>query len=56
MKNENTGSIEYVDAVVIGGGVLGCFTARNLRRWNLSVLLIEEKEDMTIKQEAEKPE
>ncbi len=36
----------YVDAVVIGGGVLGCFAARNLRRWNISVLLIEEAQDV----------
>lgn len=34
------------DAVVIGGGVLGCFTARNLRRWNISTLLIEAEEDV----------
>lgn len=46
MRNENTGNIKTVDAVVIGGGVLGCFAARNLLRWNLSVLLIEEKEDV----------
>ena len=38
--------MKYVDAAVIGGGVLGCFTARNLRRWNLSVLLIEGAEDV----------
>lgn len=35
-----------VDAVVIGGGILGCFAARSLMRWKLSVLLIEEKEDV----------
>ena len=35
-----------VDAVVIGGGLLGCFTARNLCRWNLSVLLIEQEPDV----------
>ena len=34
------------DAVVIGGGVLGCFTARNLRRWNISTLLLEKEEDV----------
>ena len=34
------------DAVVIGGGVLGCFTARNLRRWNISVLLLEQEADV----------
>lgn len=34
------------DAVVIGGGILGCFTARNLRRWNISVLLLEKEDDV----------
>ena len=34
------------DAVVIGGGILGCFTARNLRRWNISVLLLEKEDDI----------
>ena len=38
--------MNYVDAVVIGGGILGCFTARNLRRWNISTLLIEKEEDV----------
>ena len=34
------------DVIVIGGGVLGCFAARNLRRWKLSVLLLEAAEDV----------
>ena len=34
------------DAVVVGGGILGCFVARNLRRWNISTLLIEKEEDV----------
>ncbi len=34
------------DAAVIGGGVLGCFAARNLTRWNLSAVLIESAEDV----------
>lgn len=34
------------DVAVIGGGVLGCFAARNLRRWKLSVALIEAQEDV----------
>ena len=38
--------MEHFDTIVIGGGVLGCFAARNLRRWNLSVLLIEAAEDV----------
>lgn len=38
--------MRYFDAAVIGGGVLGCFTARNLRRWNISTVLIEQAEDV----------
>lgn len=34
------------DVAVIGGGLLGCFAARNLRRWELSVALIEAREDV----------
>ena len=34
------------DAIVIGGGILGCFTARNLRRWNISVCLLEKEQDV----------
>ena len=33
-------------AIVIGGGILGCFVARNLKRWNISVLLLEKAEDV----------
>ncbi len=36
----------HYDAAVIGGGVLGCFAARNLRRWNISTVLIEAAEDV----------
>lgn len=35
-----------VDAAVIGGGVLGCFAARNLMRWQISAVLIEQAEDV----------
>ena len=38
--------MEQFDVIVIGGGVLGCFAARNLRRWNLSVLLVEAAADI----------
>ena len=34
------------DIVVIGAGLLGCFAARNLRRWKVSVALIEASEDV----------
>lgn len=35
-----------VDAAVIGGGILGCFVARNLMRWQLSTVLVEQAEDV----------
>lgn len=38
--------MKQYDAVVIGGGILGCMTARNLRRWNISTLLLEKEEDV----------
>ena len=38
--------MKQYDAIVIGGGILGCMTARNLRRWNISVLLLEKEEDV----------
>ena len=38
--------MKQFDAVVIGGGILGCFAARNLRRWNISTLLLEKEEDV----------
>ena len=34
------------DVVVIGGGLLGCFAARNLCRWDLHIALIEAREDV----------
>ena len=38
--------MKHFDAVVIGGGILGCFTARNLRRWNISTMLLEKQGDV----------
>ena len=38
--------MRYFDAVVIGGGILGCFAARNLCRWNISTALIEKEADV----------
>ena len=37
--------MKRADVAVIGGGILGCFAARNLMRWNLSVVLIEKELD-----------
>ena len=34
------------DAVIIGGGILGCFVARNLRRWKISTLILEKEDDV----------
>ena len=38
--------MKQFDAAVIGGGILGCFVARNLRRWNISIALLEKEEDV----------
>ena len=38
--------MKQYDAVVIGGGILGCMLARNLRRWNISTLLLEKEDDV----------
>ena len=38
--------MKYCDAVVIGGGILGCMLTRNLRRWNITTLLLEKEEDV----------
>lgn len=38
--------MKHFDAAVIGGGVLGCFAARNVMRWKLSAVLIEQGLDV----------
>ena len=38
--------MKQYDAVVIGGGILGCMTARNLRRWNITTLILEKEDDV----------
>ena len=38
--------MKYIDAVVIGGGILGCMTARNLRRWKIFTALLEKEADV----------
>ena len=38
--------MERCDVAVIGGGLLGCFAARELSRWKLNILLIEAREDV----------
>ena len=34
------------DAIVVGGGILGCFAARNLQKWKIQTLLLEGSEDV----------
>lgn len=41
-----TAKMHQFDVVVIGGGVLGCFTARNLSRWKLKTALVEAEPDV----------
>ena len=38
--------MEHFDAAVIGGGLLGCFTARELCRKKLDIVLLEAREDV----------
>lgn len=38
--------MEVYDALVLGGGVLGCFAARHLTRWGLRTALVEAREDL----------
>lgn len=38
--------MKQADVAVIGGGILGCFAARNLMRWKLSVILLEKEPDV----------
>lgn len=39
---------ERPDVLVIGGGVIGCAIARELRRWDVSVLLCEKESDVAM--------
>lgn len=36
----------YADVIVIGAGLLGCFAARSLRRYDVSVTVLEKREDV----------
>ena len=38
--------MEHFNAAVIGGGLLGCFAARELSRWKLNIVLLEAWEDV----------
>lgn len=37
-----------VDVLVIGGGVIGCSIARELSKWDISILLVEKEEDLAM--------
>lgn len=37
---------ERADVVIIGGGVIGCFIARELSRYDLKVILVEKEDDV----------
>jgi len=37
---------EVFDVIIIGGGVVGCMTARFLSRYQLDILLIEKRSDI----------
>ncbi len=39
---------ERPDVLIIGGGVIGCAIARELRRWDVSVLLCEKESDVAM--------
>lgn len=38
--------MKFYDVIIIGGGVVGCLTARALSRYNLRILLIEKEADI----------
>lgn len=38
--------LDFYDVIIIGGGVVGCMTARFLSRYKLDILLIEKEEDI----------
>jgi len=39
---------KQVDVLVIGGGIIGCAIARELAKWQLSILLVEKEEDVAM--------
>ena len=46
MKDSAANEQITYDVAIIGGGVLGCFAARNLMRWQISAVLIEAEDDI----------
>ena len=39
-------SIINTDVLIIGAGLLGCFTARNLKRYDIDVIVLEKEDDV----------
>lgn len=37
-----------IDVLVIGGGIIGCAIARELSKWQLSILLVDKEEDLAM--------
>lgn len=37
-----------VDLLIIGGGIIGCAIAREMSKWNISVLLVDKEEDLSL--------
>lgn len=38
----------HIDVLIIGGGVIGCSIARELSKWNISILLVDKEEDLAM--------
>lgn len=37
-----------IDVLIIGGGIIGCAIARELSKWNLSILLVDKEDDLAM--------
>jgi len=45
-KEKRINKREKADVVIVGGGVIGCFIARELSRYDLKVILVEKEDDV----------
>lgn len=41
-------NFKKVDVLVIGGGIIGCSIARELSKWDLSILLVDKEDDLAM--------